>query len=142
MTLEGLLIGIGQIGINDRLVNFAGAGGSLYEINDLNIRDYPILYISPTGTHTVEENITTYSLTIFYIDRLSEDSSNSVNVHSTGVEVLKNIINKIIGIAGVVSVEDIYTINLFTETERMKDRCNGAYAQITVTVLNETTCGI
>ena len=140
MTLKNLLDTIGVIGINDRLINFAGAGGSVYEINDLTIRDYPILYVSPTGTHRTDQNTTTYQLTIFYIDRLLEDSSNSLDIHSAGVEVLKNIIRKIEDTEGIVSVSDEYTITLFTETEKMKDRCNGAYATLEITVLNGYVC--
>ena len=140
MTLQALLNIIGSIGIEDKLINFAGAGGSIYEINDLTIRDYPILYVSPTGTHRVEENFTSYQLTIFYIDRLLEDNSNGTNIHSTGVEVLKNIIRKVATLDGVISVSDEYTINLFTETERMKDRCNGSYATLEITVLNDYIC--
>lgn len=140
MTLQALLNIIGSIGIEDKLINFAGAGGSVYEINDLTIRDYPILYCSPTGTHRVEDNFTTYSIVLFYIDRLLEDNSNGTNIHSTGVEVLKNIIRKVATLDGVVSVSDEYTINLFTETERMKDRCNGAYATLEITVLNDYIC--
>lgn len=140
MTLQALLNIIGSIGIEDKLINFAGAGGSIYDINDLTIRDYPILYVSPTGTHRVEENFTSYQLTIFYIDRLLEDNSNGTNIHSTGVEVLKNIIRKVATLDGVIGVSDEYTINLFTETERMKDRCNGAYATLEITVLNDYVC--
>lgn len=140
MTLEGLLYAIGQIGINDKLINFAAAGGSIYEINDLTVRDYPILYVSPTGTHRMSENYTTYQVTIFFIDRLLEDNSNGVAIHSTAVEVLKNIIKKIAVLEGVAGISDEYTIQLFTETEKMKDRCNGAYATIEIMLLNESTC--
>lgn len=142
MTLEGLLYAIGQIGINDRMINFAGAGGSIYEINDLTVRDYPLLYVSPTGTHRAGENYTTYQLTLFYIDRLLEDNSNGVAIHSTAVEVLKNLIRKARQLEGVVEISEEYTITLFTETEKMKDRCNGAYAQADFTILNDTTCAI
>ena len=140
MTLQALLNIIGSIGIEDKLINFAGAGGSVYEINDLTIRDYPILYCSPTGTHRVEDNFTTYSIVLFYIDRLLEDNSNGTNIHSSAVEVLKNIIRKAARLDEVISISDEYTINLFTETEKMKDRCNGAYATVEFTVANDYIC--
>lgn len=142
MTLQGLLTGIGQIGINDRMINFAGAGGSIYELNDLDIRNYPILYVSPTGTHRISDNYTTYELSIFYIDRLADDSSNAVDIHSTAIEVLKNIIRKASLLDGVVGISEEYTIQLFTETEKMKDRCNGAYATVSFTIINDSACVI
>lgn len=142
MTLYALLNTIGDLGIKDKLINYSCAGSSIYQINDLPIRDYPILYCSPTGTHNVTENFTTYQLTLYYIDRLLEDSSNDVNIHSVGIEVLKNIINKIKKLDDVIEVGENYDITLFTETERMKDRTNGAFATIEVSVLNNSICPI
>lgn len=142
MTLQTLLNIIGEIGIRDRLINFSCAGSSIYQINDLTVVDYPILYTTPAGTHNVTPNYTSYELTLYYIDRLLEDNSNDVNIHSVGVEVLKNIINKIKAVEDVVEVEDEYDIILFTDTEKMKDRCSGAYATIKVSVLNNTICSI
>jgi len=142
MTLSRLLNTIGIIGVRDKLVNFTGCGGSVYELNDLSIHNYPILYVSPTGTHRVEENYTTYQLTIFYIDRLLEDNSNAVDIHSAAVEILKNIIRAIENTDGVIGVSDEYSINLFTETEKFKDRCNGAYATVEISVVNDTVCEV
>ena len=140
MTLQKLLNTIGVIGVRDKLVNFTGCGGSVYELNDLTIKNYPILYCSPTGTHRVEDNYTTYQLSLFYIDRLLEDNSNGVDIHSAAVEVLKQIIRKIQKSDGVIGISDEYSINLFTETEKFKDRCNGAYATVEISVVNDTTC--
>lgn len=142
MTLQRLLNTIGIIGVRDKLVNFTGCGGSVYELNSLSIHDYPILYCSPTGTHRVEENYTTYSIVLFYIDRLLEDNSNAVDIHSAAVEILKNIIRAIENTDGVIGVSDEYSINLFTETEKFKDRCNGAYATVEISVVNDTVCEV
>lgn len=142
MTLERLLLEIGQVGIKDKLINFSCGGSSIFEINSLTIKEYPILYISPTGNHNVTENYTEFELTLYYIDRLLEDSSNDVNIHSVGIEALKNIINKIKRIDGVLDVSNEYTIILFKETEGMSDRCSGAYAQVRVTVQNGNNCGL
>lgn len=142
MTLQGILTAIGNLSINDRLVGLAAAGNSIYEVNDLTVCNYPLLFISPTGTHRISDNYTSYALTLFYIDRLAEDNSNSVAIHSTAIEVLKNLIRKIRGLEGVVDISDEYAINLFTEQEKFKDRCNGAYATLEVTLVNDTVCAI
>lgn len=142
MTLQKLLIDIGQIGIAEKIINFSCAGGSIYELNSLNIRNYPLLYASPTGSHTVEESTTTYEITLFYLDRLLEDSSNDINIYSTAVEAIKNLVNKIRKIDGVLDVDDNYRVVLFTETERLSDRCSGAYATIQIITSNLTPCGI
>lgn len=141
MTLKGLLDSIGLIGINDRLVNWAGGGPSIYEAaNALTIKDYPLLFCSPTGTHRVEENWTTYNVAIFYVSRLIEDNSNEIDIQSTAVEVLKNVIKKIQNLDGVVAVADEYTINVFIEYQKFNDRTTGAYAQLDISILNDTTC--
>lgn len=143
MTLNSLLNSIGLIGINDKLVNWAGGGPSVYQAaNALTIKDYPFLFCSPTGTHRVEENWTTYNVTIFYVSRLLEDNSNEMDIQSTAVEVLKNIIKKIQNLEGVVAVSDEYTINVFVEYEKFTDRTTGAFAQIDISLLNDTTCAV
>lgn len=140
MTLQGLLTALGNIAINDRMVSWAGAGSSVYSINDLTIRDYPIFFASPTGTHRVEDNWTTYQLTLFFIDRLLEDNSNDMDIQSTAIEVLKNLIKKAAEQDGVVAVSDEYTITLFVDTEKFKDRCSGAYATVEFSIKNDSTC--
>lgn len=140
MTLEYILEEISKVALNDELVNYSCAGGSIYELNHSTIKAYPLFYTSPTGQHKYERNTTTYALTLFYIDRLLEDSSNDVQIHSTAIESLKEIIKRIKEIDGVISVSNEVTIQLFTETERMADRCSGAYANINVRVKNDNIC--
>lgn len=142
MTLKQLLLELGELGIKDKMINYSCAGGSVYEINNLTIKNYPMLYISPTGNHRARKNFTEYNLTLFYIDRLLEDSSNDVDIYSTAVEVLKNIIKKAGTLDGVIKVDSDYQINLFTETERMSDRCSGAYAQVNISVMDDTICPV
>ena len=143
MTLNSLLNSIGLIGINDKLVNWEGGGPSVYQAaNALNVADYPFLFCSPTGTHRVEENWTTYNVTIFYVSRLLEDNSNEMDIQSTAVEVLKNIVKKISHIDGVVAMADEYTINVFVEYEKFLDRTTGAFATLEISIVNDTTCTV
>lgn len=140
MTLDFLLKTIGQIAINNKLVNYYAAGGSIYELNALDIKDYSLIYVSPTGNHETTGNYTSYQLTLFYIDRLTDDSSNEVQIFSTGVEVIKDLVRKIGDLSDVLSVSNQYIIQNFTETEKMSDRCAGAYATVSVTVMENYSC--
>lgn len=142
MTLNSLLNSIGLIGINDNLVNWAGCGPSIYRANALTIKNYPFLFCSPTGTHRVDENWTTYAVSIFYVSRLLEDNSNEMDIQSTAIEVLKNIIRKIRNLDGVTDVSEEYSINVFVEYEKFADRCTGAYATVEISVVNDTICAI
>lgn len=140
MTLEYLQHAIGELAIHNNLVNWYGAGGSIYELSSLDLKEYPLLFLSATGDHYVKENTTRYTLTIFYVDRLSDDNSNETNVASVAIETLKNLLLQIKRIDWVESVQDEPRIRLFTDTEKMGDRCTGAYMTVWIEVLNPTVC--
>lgn len=140
MTLAELLYAINDMAIQEKIINFAATGPDLYELNSETIKDYPVMFTSPTGTHTVEENSTTFSITIYYFDRLLNDSQNDIDIMSTAVEELKNIVNGIKYIDGVMGVDSVWDIDNFVETEAFNDRIAGAYATLRIEVLNNTLC--
>lgn len=140
MTLEQLQYNIGEIALKNNLVNAYFAGGSLYELNAEVINEYPVIFLTPAGDHTVKENTTRFSLTIYYVDRLWDDDRNETDICSAAIETLKNIMRQINYLDWVAYVEDEPVIRLFTETERMSDRVAGAYMQIWVETLNASTC--
>lgn len=140
MTLESLLYNIGKVAIRNKVINYAAAGSSIYELNADTITDYPILFASPTGQHEVRTNTTDFEITLYYLDRLLQDSSNDVQIFSTAVEQLKFMLRVIEEIEGVVEIGENYTISNFTETESMNDRVAGAYATVTITVMNVSEC--
>lgn len=140
MTLENLLYNIGNTAIKNKVINYAAAGSSIFELNAETIVDYPLLFASPTGNHEVRVNTTDYEITLYYIDRLLRDSANDVQIFSTGVEQLKLIMRMIENIEGVVEVADTYSISNFAETEKMNDSVAGAFATVTITVLNTSEC--
>lgn len=140
MTLKALMVSLGQIAINDQACGWAGCGSSVYELNNLTIRDYPAFWCSPTGAHRVEQNYTTYTMSLFLIDRLLEGNDNDVDIQSAAVETMKNIIKKAAYLDGVVGISDEYVINIFVETERFKDRCSGIYATVEFSIVNDSVC--
>ena len=140
MTLETLIYNIGELALKKNLVNAYFAGGSLYELNAETINEYPIIFLTPAGDHTVKENTTRYSLTIYYADRLWDDDRNETDICSAAIETLKNLMRQISYLDWVAYVQEEPSIRLFTETERMNDRVAGAYMQVWVEVLNASTC--
>lgn len=140
MTLETLLYNIGELALKNNLVNAYFAGGSLYELNAETINEYPIIFLTPAGDHTVKENTTRFSLTIYYADRLWNDDRNETDICSAAIETLKNLMRQISYLDWVAYVQEEPSIRLFTETERMNDRVAGAYMQVWVEVLNASTC--
>lgn len=140
MTLETLLYNIGELALKNNLVNAYFAGGSLYELNAETINEYPIIFLTPAGDHTVKENTTRFSLAIYYADRLWDDDRNETDICSAAIETLKNLMRQISYLDWVAYVQEEPSIRLFTETERMNDRVAGAFMQIWVEVLNASTC--
>lgn len=142
MTLEKLLWAISNLAIQQKTINYTMAGSDIYSINGRTIKDYPLFFISPTGTQQVRNNTTIYTLTIYYLDRLLDDLSNDVTIMSVAIEELKNIIRGIDQLEEVEDVADEYEITAFIETEAFDDKLSGAYATIRVECKNETTCFI
>lgn len=141
MTLKSLLIAINNISIEQDLVQSTMSGTSLYALNPKNVDGYPMLFSAPTGNHRVEQNTTTYEITLYYFDRLLQDSANDIDIYSTSIEQLKNIVRGIPTIDGVLKVEDGYTITNFNDTESFDDRLAGSWATIDI-VTDNSVCFI
>ena len=139
MTLNLLLNNLCELAIRCNLVNYALAGGSLYSLNGDTIKDYPFIFVSPTDEITVGDNTTTYGLTIFYADRMLESDYNGTQVYSIATDTITNFLRQVEALEGVVEVGD-YTIRIFSETKKMDDALNGAYARVRITVLNTAAC--
>lgn len=142
MTLEATQYLITDLALKRNLVNCAMSGPSVYAINPEEIREYPLIFVSPVGSHTIKENTTRYSFTVFYMDRLLEDSSNEDTIGSAGLETLRNLKLQLSKIEVITDIQEEVDIRLFTETERMADRVAGAYMTIWIETLNPSTCPV
>lgn len=140
MNLERLLYEIAQYGIQNKIINSSMAAMSIYELNADNTKVYPVLFTTPTGAHSVHQNTTDFTITLYYLDRLTRDNENGINVLSTSIEQLKGLINGIKNIDGVVNVVEDYDIINFADTQGTSDNVAGAYATIKVTVINSESC--
>ena len=131
---------IGTLAKEQKCVNYSAYGTSLYQLNPKNIENYPVLFASPTGEHLIEQNTVTYSITLYYFDRLLEDYSNDIDIYSAGISQLQNIVNGIGKIEGVLKVEEGYQITNFADTESFNDSLCGAYTTIQIQVVNDEIC--
>lgn len=142
MTLKTLLNSIADLAINEKIIQYSVAGTSLYQLNPKQIDAYPVLFQSPTGEHLVTENYTTYTITLYYFDRLTEDSINDIDIYSASIEELKNLVRKIENLEGVQKVVDGYRITNFADTESFDDRLAGAYTTIEIVTVNNYICPV
>lgn len=77
-----------------------------------------------------------FSFTFFYVDRLTEDGSNEIEIQSTGISTLSNMI-KALDDRGVEIAGD-YLFQAFNQ--RFVDVCAGVYCNVTFVVSADDTC--
>ena len=80
---------------------------------------------------TRNDNLSSYSVYLYYIDRLTEDKSNWMEVKTTAEQVLNSIVNYA---AEIGDVDDGWTINYFEQ--QFSDYCAGGYVQFNLEVPN------
>ena len=84
----------------------------------------------------VYENLFSYSFTFFYIDRLTSDLSNQIEVQSVGIQTLDNIL-KDLNAKGVY-VSGSYRFTTFNQ--RFIDECAGVFCNVTIQVPQSSYC--
>lgn len=80
---------------------------------------------------TRNDNLISYSVYLYYVDRLVEDKSNWIEVKTTAEQVLNSIVNYA---AGIGDIDDGWTIHYFEQ--QFADYCAGGYVQFNLEVPN------
>lgn len=132
MTLIQAINELLKIGGRQKNINYTGEG-DIYTLNTNNSIDYGVFFITQ-NQHTQDENTITYSLNLYYIDRLLENEKNTLSIQSTGIILLGNIINTFNESVDECEIE--YDITYQPFTHRFADACAGVYAVVNLTVDN------
>lgn len=133
MTLYSLINQLRNISLRLPNVNTA-MYGDVFELNSKPNNVYSVFFITETD-HIIRENTTEYQLTLYYIDRLFEDKSNVLDIHSTGIQVLAKIINILNYENDNIDID--FNINATTFEQKFSDYCAGVYVNLNVIVNNE-----
>ena len=90
------------------------------------------------GQHsaTVDGSLMRFRFTLVYIDRLTADQGNQVEVQSAGIATLDNIIRTLAEMGAV--ADEGYTFQTFNQ--RFLDECAGVFASVTFAVPVGGTC--
>ena len=90
------------------------------------------------GTHTTgaDSDTINYQFTFFYVDRLTADKSNQIEVQSVGIETLDNIIRELDAIGFYINSD--YTLQTFNQ--RFLDECAGVFCNVTISVPVASKC--
>lgn len=78
-----------------------------------------------------------YSFTLFYVDRLTADKSNEVEIQSVGVDTLADILRAVDG-DGRLYLDGSVTYQTFNQ--RFADECAGVFANVYIGAAQGTVC--
>ena len=136
MTLFELINKLKDIAISKPNINFVG-DGDVYTLNSLPNIDYSVFFITQND-HSIYQDTITYSLNLFYIDRISDSEDNVLNIQSDGMLQLTNVINTLV-FSEDVDVDGEITFTPFIQ--RFADNCSGVYCTVRFIVDNNLgTC--
>ena len=108
----------------------------VYRLNSLPDARYGVFaWLQGEHRTDLDGSLVNYSFTFFYVDRLTFDKGNEVEIQSVGMETLDNIL-RTLEARGIMAGE--YTVRTFNE--RFSDECAGAYAQVTLEVPKDGLC--
>lgn len=137
MTLFEIVTTLSGISESQPAVNSVSEGSIYTNLNANPSLRYYNVNISQTD-HRDDMEFDYWGFNIFCTDRLLDDESNRLEIQSTAIETLKNIIRTFIEQADGVEIYDeiIYT----TFTQRFTDLCAGAYATVRFKVPIDYIC--
>lgn len=137
MPLKNIVEDIINIAKNQPNIGYVGYG-DVYQLNSVPNIDYSVFFVTQQN-HSLENDIMTYNLTLFYIDRLLNDESNMLQIHSQGILEINNIVN----LFNEISDDEIdLSVNYTTFTHRFTDNCAGVFATVKITSENDLgICG-
>lgn len=117
-----------------KMVNEVGYG-DIYEHLNSGDHKYPCVFLTVENVGLDLSTTNVINGTLFYVDRLTEDNSNKLDIQSFAITVLENLTNQYTG--EFLEVE-ITNITLFTE--KFADLTAGGYIQMAITYNADNIC--
>lgn len=139
MTLIEVINLINWIAQNQPNVNGIVKTGDIYDLNKEEYQQKYAAFCATQNTHSVNEDFTIFSFTLFYVDRLTLDKSNKIEIQSTAVEFFANLIKTIMQKFPSL---DWTNGDITTFTEKFSAECAGAYMTCNITTPNRSLCAI
>lgn len=131
MNYKKLIEFIKYIGDKHSLINTTLEGDNIYQINHLDVV-YPLVFITPQP-HIINNPISTFNFIFYYVDRLLDDGSNRVDIHSAG---LKSLNDMVLDIDMLENTETISPYNCTVFTEKFSDNCSGVWFEVSIQSYN------
>lgn len=108
----------------------------IYRLNSAPSAKYGVFgWLQDQHSGSIRSGMNQFSFTFFYIDRLTDDQSNQIEIQSVGFETLSNIIRELDEKG--LSV-DQFTYQAFNQ--RFLDECAGGFARVTIEIPADLPC--
>lgn len=111
-------------------INTIVTSGNVFDLNTDNTQVRYGAFCCQQEPHTQNGDFIDFNFTLFVVDRLTEDKKNKVEVQSTAIFTLQNIIRGLQNL-DVIDTSDA-NITYTTFTERFAAECAGAYCNISI----------
>lgn len=134
MTLKEVINALNTIALSQPDVNDYVKSGNIYDLNSDRVANYSV-FCCTQGTHSYnfDNGLNTFNFILYYVDRLQSDGDNKIEVQSTAIETLKNIIRTFS------KENDVEISNASFEvfTESFSVLAAGAYTSVSIVVDDE-----
>lgn len=109
----------------------------IFRLNALPNAEYAVFgWTQGQHTASVASSLVTFNFTFFYIDRLTSDRRNELEIQSVGIQVLDNIIRSL-------EMQSVYSETPYTFTtfnQRFIDECAGVFTNVALSVPLSDLC--
>jgi hypothetical protein len=107
----------------------------VFRLNEITDAQYGV-FAWTQQQHTIGDELHYFAFAFFYVDRLTDNRSNEIEVQSVGIDTLSGILRRL-------ETEDIIavgTVTAQTFNQRFADECAGAWCNVRLEVPAETVC--
>ena len=131
MTLKQVIDKFNEIALKQPTISTILPGGDIYALNKERDIKFGVFCLTQ-GTHSTDlsNGFSTYNFFLYYVDRLQSNESNKIEIQSTALETLKNILRTFIQETD----SELTQADFQVFTESFAQLCAGAYATIAVVV--------
>lgn len=131
MTLKEVIDELNSIALEQPDINSVIKSGNIYDLNSERDVIYSV-FCCTQNTHNYDfsNGYNSFNFILYYVDRLQSDGDNKIEVQSTAIETLKNVVRTFAKRNDV----DIPTASFEPFTESFSSLCAGAYATLTIEV--------
>lgn len=137
MTLLETTKLINYVAASQPNINTVIESGDIFDLNKENFEVDYSAFCATQRTHTITDEFINFNFVLYYVDRLTLDLSNKIEVQSTAIETLNNIRKTLYDmfLDTTLTVGDIETF-----TQRFTAECAGAYMYVTITTTPGSLC--